>query len=306
MASDGTIYYGSPNYYLYALYPSGSIKWTIGTGAAIYSSPAIDGHGLIFFGSNDANFYAIFPSGSLLWSYYMYSAIKSSAAIDDQGIIYVGTTGGMFYAMNSDGFPLWFVTTTSGSFDISSPVIGTDGTLYIGSCSSDHSLYAFYPTGSVKWQYVTDGIIYSTPSITADENIIITGYQTNYVYSFSSSGSLNWRVQVTTSGASNGASPIIGSDGIIYVSSDSLYALFPTGSLRWISLVGAYPQTPVILSNGLIITGSGSSVYTVGSVISTQTGEPSHGLQSSSVSPKFKGNYLNSVSNDFYPVFVHL
>ena len=42
---------------------------------------------------------------------------------------------------------------SAGAISYSSPVIGTDGTIYIG--SSDYYLYAVNPFGSLKWRYQT-------------------------------------------------------------------------------------------------------------------------------------------------------
>ena len=39
MAPDGTIYVGSQDYYLYALNPDGTKKWSYETGAAVWSPP---------------------------------------------------------------------------------------------------------------------------------------------------------------------------------------------------------------------------------------------------------------------------
>lgn len=170
LATDGTIYVGSNNNNFYALFSSGSIKWSFGTGSTITSSPSIGFDGTIYFGSYDSYIYALYPSGSLYWKYKVNSAIKSAVAIDDDGTVITSTTGGFVFAFNSNGNLKWSAQTDSGSFDVSSPSIGNNG-IYIGSVSSDHSLYAFTKQGSVSWLFVSDGLIYSSPSIGPDGNI---------------------------------------------------------------------------------------------------------------------------------------
>ena len=42
IGSDGTVYFGSNDYYLYAASPNGTVKWRYKTlGAVTYSSPAL-------------------------------------------------------------------------------------------------------------------------------------------------------------------------------------------------------------------------------------------------------------------------
>jgi len=69
IGSDGTIYFGSRNNYLYATNPDGSRKWRFKTGGILYSSPAIGSDGTIYVGSRDKNLYAINPDGSKKWEF---------------------------------------------------------------------------------------------------------------------------------------------------------------------------------------------------------------------------------------------
>jgi outer membrane protein assembly factor BamB len=294
---DGTIYYASTNAMFYALYTTGSIKWAFPTGGAIYSSPNIDNNGIIYFGSTDYNLYALHPSGSVVWSYYVQSGIKSSPAIGLDGTIYVGTMEGIMYAINPDGQTVWYTVTTSASFDISSPAISL-GAIYICSLSSDYSLYAFDQyTGSIKWTYISKGALYSSPSITPGNDIIFSGSSNdnNFVYCISSTGSLVWRNAIAS--GTQYSSPLIGSDGKVYIAGDSLYAYYPSGSLQWITLFNVYPLTPILGSNGILYTGSGDTIYSVGTLFSTPSPSitPYMGVNTFSDSAKFQGNLQNTV-----------
>ncbi|MBU62756.1 MAG: hypothetical protein CMI26_09660, partial [Opitutae bacterium] len=51
----------------------------------------------------------------------------------------------------------------TGGAIYSSPTIGSDGTVYVG--SGDDNLYAFYPDGGVKWTYQAGEWVDSTPAI---------------------------------------------------------------------------------------------------------------------------------------------
>jgi outer membrane protein assembly factor BamB len=59
IGSDGTIYVGSKNGYVYAVNPGGSLKWKLATGFNVDSSPAIASDGTIYIGSDDDHLYAI-------------------------------------------------------------------------------------------------------------------------------------------------------------------------------------------------------------------------------------------------------
>ncbi|MEN3041771.1 MAG: PQQ-binding-like beta-propeller repeat protein, partial [Fervidobacterium sp.] len=57
----------------------------------------------------------------------------------------------------------------------SSPAIGSDGTIYVGSSDyyfSEYSyLHAINPDGTLKWKYQTGGLISSSPAIGSDGTI---------------------------------------------------------------------------------------------------------------------------------------
>ena len=52
-----------------------------------------------------------------------------------------------------------------------SPAIGSDGTLYVG--STDNRLHAFAPDGKIKWRYETGDVIRSSPAIGDDGTIYV-------------------------------------------------------------------------------------------------------------------------------------
>ena len=54
---------------------------------------------------------------------------------------------------------------------ISSPAIGSDGTIYIG--SSGNYLYAINPNGSKKWEFKTGWDVSSSPAIGSDGTIYV-------------------------------------------------------------------------------------------------------------------------------------
>ena len=226
IGSDGTIYVGSDDGYLYAISSAGSLKWKYNAnGAVFYPSPAIGSDGTIYIASDSSYLYALNPNGTLKWSYYTTSGIiDSSPAIGSDGTIYIGGYDGYLYAISSFGSLKWKYQTDGGI--ASSPAIGSDGTIYVG--SDDGYLYAISSAGSLKWEYYAGTHIFnwlaSSPAIGSDGTIYI-GSENGYLYGITLSGSLKWKY---STGDSIYSSPAIGSDGTIYVGSTDgyLYAIY--------------------------------------------------------------------------------
>jgi hypothetical protein len=119
-----------------------------------------------------------------------------------------------------------------------SPVIASDGTIYIGYNELNSSLiatqgylFSFNSNGSIKWQYqlnITDKFYQSTPTIDSTGTIYF-GSQQGYVYAINYNGTLKWVHQfVTNYGVFTPVgniteSLIIGNDNNIYFGSNSDY-----------------------------------------------------------------------------------
>ena len=111
----------------------------------------------------------------------------------------------------------------------SSPTIGSDGTIYVG--SGDNNLYAFYPDGGVKWTYQAGEWVDSTPSI-ADDGTIYVGSWDNKLHAINPDGTGKWTFSTDSLVL---AGPAVGPDGTIYIGSrdNFFYALESNGSKKW-------------------------------------------------------------------------
>jgi len=143
---------------------------------------------------------------------------------------------------------------TTGDYVFSSPAIGTDGMIYIG--SSDNKLYALNPDGSERWNFTTGGLIHSSPAIGSDGTIYVGSKDSN-IYAINPDGSEKWNF---TTGSIVDSSPAIGSDSTIYIGSHDhkFYAINPDGSEKWSFLVGDEINdcSPAISPEGTIFIGS--------------------------------------------------
>jgi len=117
-----------------------------------------------------------------------------------------------------------------------SPAIGPDGTLYIG--SDANNLYAVDPeTGKEIWRFATGDDIRSSPAVGPNGTIYV-GSLDNRLYAIKPNGDLKWSFNIEDDVFS---SPAIGPDGrIIYIGSTNgnLYALNASGTLKWTFTAG--------------------------------------------------------------------
>jgi len=156
---DGTIYGASWDNYLYALYSNGTVKWKTKIDSGSFSTPAIGNDGTIYIGGKF--FYAVNPDGTLKWTYqgweeYEYTCTSSAYAISADGIIYFVVSkdngyGCDLFALNSDGTLYWRKNIAPNGWVYSPPVIGNNGTVYIG-CDwvDDIPTGALFAFGSVE------------------------------------------------------------------------------------------------------------------------------------------------------------
>ena len=113
---------------------------------------------------------------------------------------------------------IWKFQTGGSEYGVhSSPAIGSDGTVYVG--STDKKVYALDgKTGTKKWEFETGGDVKSSPAIGADGTVYVeVGYPGNKVLALDGkTGAKKWEFE--TGGAHS--SPAIGSDGTVYVGSN--------------------------------------------------------------------------------------
>ena len=131
----------------------------------------------------------------------------------------------------SDARP-WIFPTERGIF--SSPVIDSDGVVYIG--SADHYFYAINPDGTEKWRYRTGNLIDSS-ALLDDKGRIYFGSADCYIYALErETGELVWKFRAHEPGSLPETSKMcdwfegniaIGPDGTLYTAGDNflLYAL---------------------------------------------------------------------------------
>jgi outer membrane protein assembly factor BamB len=152
------------------------------------------------------------------------------------------------------GTPIWEFKT--GIWVFSSPVIGSDGTVYVG--SYDNKLYAINgKTGDKLWEFKTEGYVKSSPAIGSDGTVYV-GSGDKKLYAINGkTGDKLWEFET---GDAVVSSPAIGSDGTVYVGSldKKLYAINGKSGVKlWeFETGGSVRSSPAIGSDGTVYVGS--------------------------------------------------
>lgn len=139
---------------------------------------------------------------------------------------------------------------------LSSPAIGADGTVFVG--SNDGNVYALAGgDGALVWRYRTGAAVVSSPAVAADGTVYV-GSNDTFLYALDgASGALRWRFATNGSVAS---SPAIGADGTVYFGSvdGGVYAVRGAdGTVVWVYNVG-YPvvSSPALAVDGTVYVGA--------------------------------------------------
>jgi outer membrane protein assembly factor BamB len=232
--SDGTVFVHTYQQgYLYALTPSGTLKWSYYVGAAnrTLSAPVIGQNGMLYFGVYDAGYNAFgevhavrASDGVHQWTHQIGRPVYFPPAIASDGTVYVAGSGenNLRALRGTDGVQLW-QWSKGASVSLSGPVVGADGTIYIG---SDTGLHALNSSGTDLWStsvYGKGGV----PAIGEDGTVYFANNASSYNCSLfavdPADGEERWRY--TTNGRIS-SSPMIGADGTIFFGGDgAAYAL---------------------------------------------------------------------------------
>jgi len=261
ISSNGIIYISSQDWRLYAINPSGSLKWKYKTNG--YSSPAsIASDGTIYFYSKDY-LYAVKPDGTLKWRVEVKWDYRRRSSIRLYGdTIYIGSYDGNLFAFNSNGTLKW---TFSIEESITSLSVSQDGDIYIG--SYDDYLYSIDPDGNLKWKLFIENLC-GQPVIDFKGTVYVSSaHHTTKIFAINSEGTVKWQYQ----GYRSNSDPLISitkNGTIIVISSDkSISALNHDGTCKWqckVQTDGYISSKPVISNDGKIIFGdSKGAVYVI-------------------------------------------
>ncbi|KAF1386130.1 hypothetical protein PFLUV_G00114970 [Perca fluviatilis] len=249
---------------------SGKMRWTFETGDAVKSCPAVDPlTGLVIVGSHDGHVYALDPKvqqcvwkrhcggGAVFSSPYLHASLRQ---------LYAASLGGHLLCLNPDsGEVLW-----SNCRDVpffSSPN-ASSGHVMIGSV--DGNICCFSHTGTLVWQFLTKGPVFSSPCVTADQQRVLCGSHDGCLYCLNcADGSLVWTFQTTGKVYSSPCA----FDGSAMGKRGVLVALASTDGTVWIldgqdgqmlasvTLPGELFSSPVVYEHSLVVGCRNDYVY---------------------------------------------
>lgn len=199
--------------------------------------------------------------GSIIWTYQTEGDVRGVPALGPDRTVYVAAEGGQVYALSHSGELGW--RTGLGSRILSTPVLGDNGTVYIGTANS---LCALSPDGRVKWRFPAAGPVDAGPALSRDGRIYVA-CRTSFFYALDTAGILLWQYNV----GGTLSSAAVGQDGTVYVGGGdedrSCYAFWPDGTVRWRYVVGCgVHSSPAIGTDGTVYFGAqDGGVYAVDS-----------------------------------------
>lgn len=257
--AQGRSYVGTDAGYVYAFDADGEVRWRFQTAGDADTAPTFTPDGDIVIAAGE-QLLKLSTDGDLRWRFEAREKIYSSPAVDDDGTIYFGSQDDHFYAVAADGQQRWAFR--CGDDVDASPVLGPDGTIYAG--SDDHHVYAWDRNGTLKWSIDLDGMVRAPLGLSRDGSVLagVFGPRPRVVSLNAERGELDWYFPVTvhdTTEIGVASGPLVDRDGNIYFGAhdDYLYAVAPTGELRWTFLAtDDIDSSPIITPRGELIVGS--------------------------------------------------
>ena len=213
VSPDGRIYVGTCvggwGACLFALNPDGSLCWRQqGPGCYEWNAPASSPDGTVYAEGNNT-MYAVDPSGAIQWQLEI-PQIYAGPSVDSAGNICLKTAYNDVEYYDPAGELLWRYALGRILRTRSIPVVGVDGTVYIG--NSDTYFYALDPDGTVKWRFEASYRIESTAVIDSESRIFF-GCDGGFLYCLNREGNLIWRLDV---GDSIQSALAMAADGTLY------------------------------------------------------------------------------------------
>jgi eukaryotic-like serine/threonine-protein kinase len=131
--------------------------WMVNTSGAVHSTPTVSST-TVFIGCDDSYLYALnVINGSLLWKFKTGASIFQASPALSNNMVFIGSGDSVVYALSADTGELLWSRSVIGNLQMSSPVIGGDGSLYLTTYSSRLLLSINSMTGNIYWSNSLNG-----------------------------------------------------------------------------------------------------------------------------------------------------
>lgn len=285
-----TIFIGDRDNTVTAFRPDGTVKGEYNTNheGDVHSSPNLGPDGTVFFARNMAgtligpvtalkrDWWLRTGTDRVKWEQVLGQSILSSAPTLslDNSTVYIGAVNGVLHAFDSNsGTERWQVTVGT-KISNSSPVVGPDGTIYIG---GNTGLAAVKPNsantaGTLLWTFPTlingvVGMVDNTAALANDGTLYVgaryQGLRTLFALRPAVSHTTPYWSFTVSGQEEVGAFPVVGADGTVYVAlGKGLYAFSPTGTPLWNYQTTNYIiSSPAMGGNAAPATGGTATIY---------------------------------------------
>ncbi len=217
----------------------GRVRWTFEADTEnLWFRPALAPNGTIYLHSSQGFVYALAPTGALLWTAQVIWFPYAPPTAGADGTLYVGSID-RIYAISPDGTIAWEVQDDGAQAIQINPTPGPDGNLYGAHDpgSTGFGAVSLTPEGGVRWTnggnpFMSENggsganMVFGPSSAGGPVDQLYIGMDLtgdNRLYAFSLDGVQRWVIPVGPN--SEGAEPVIGSDGTVY-STDFIAAGF--------------------------------------------------------------------------------
>lgn len=229
MLGDGTIVVGTLGGRLIGVSADGKQTMSVELHARVYGGPLVR-HETVYVGSDAKQVQAVSGGGAVRWRLPTDGDADTAPAPTPWGAIVFGA-GRVIYAVRPDASVLWRVK--AGRKVYSSPAVGLDGTVYVG--SQDNKLYAIDRLGTIKWTANLGADVDCAPSVD-DDGTVVVGVDGGAVVAIDpSTGSVKWRAK--TGGHVRGSLTLTRNHGVaagVYGPAPAVIALdMHDGQVRW-------------------------------------------------------------------------
>ncbi|MGA1821547.1 MAG: PQQ-binding-like beta-propeller repeat protein [Thermoplasmatota archaeon] len=241
---DGTIYYTTDDYHIHAVYPNGTQRWKINTGAGVVTSspPIVSENGTVYVGTGRNGLYAIDPNGSILWIADIEENLYYAPAMDNDGNIYVNSAGGEVFKVYPNGSVDWSVYL--GAYAHCCLALTDNYEVIIG--NDEGSLFCIRNDGTVRWEIDINGRMTESASIGYDGRIFVAT-ESGVLISLDETGEILWNISFDRLIGE----PVVDIDGSVYICADSFYKISQNGTMIFELDIGSW-FCPVIASTDTV------------------------------------------------------